>query len=518
MLGSNERTLDVIGSSGKSEVYFYAYRLQTIFDSNYSAVLADSLRARYQPEGDFSSKEKAAGILIYKPYDIYTRSGGPKINKSISYDETFEKVKNIAKMTADSHPTYFSTSIREEIDRGNAPTITALRNLYETRLESIFDKVNERYGGALDSWQEFSGDGLFRHSKKYAQQKTYALERTKSRLNWICDSIFDDAANNQRRYLSNAHYIPEESLCDKDQKEGEDMIDYVDQFIDSAFTPASKFSDFSHENRGTFFISYPTLVASTMLLSLPIPDRTDSREWATTTLYADFHEGLRELVSLAVASIAIDAKYAAYYGYEPPIPFDFYRRELASALSEVLLDEVKGMTDIEDRLVRTGMTSSELSFVRKVFYSDNLSQREKKILEAYQNILNSSDREILQRQKEYEEEQNARELARQEENKYASEKRIYLDSYFHIATVEACYSARKNYLVPYILEDQIESARRAWQVIDSNSTLPEKLKKQVETDLKAGETFQFFIQAYSAPQYHVGTAQQCGLSLNALTL
>ena len=455
----------------------YAYRLQGIFDSRYSHVSRESIDADYQDGGSFSKNQRQQGVLIYEPLDILYKNP-----RSISKREVQEKVNNIAQITAGKYPQYFSINLRQEFDRRTIETYSDIMAIYEERLTIIFDRINEAYGGHLQSWVNHGTNEFFWSEDEWAS----AMKVADRRFTWLCENDLDEVAQKKLKFFTTAMRISEKNFCKylQEKEKGTPWaVNFMMDFARSIYTlNPNRFSD------GARPFLIPNVPEIMFHFSLPIPDRSSFRGAALNIKYP---ESFEDAVDLAVAQIELDALFAVQFSVEPPVPFEFYRQYLATNAEKLLFNDIRKTSDVEDRIVSANISLEDFDLMKKILYVDSLTDQQRKVLSVYDssfanNMQGLQDRQknaIAARKKEREESDRA--------NEFAGKTQEYQSQFFHIATLEACYEARKNYLVPYITIDQIKSARQNWTEKQASMTLPRELWDDAESELQSGELLSF---------------------------
>lgn len=444
-----------------------------------SSVYATVHPERYDPS-------RYEGSIFIKDCDRRTTS------RYFSFDE-------IQKWFDDSvsrNAVIFETSVEYERKINNW-TNDQTAHEYRRRLSTVLEMVDEQYDGKLKMWRDRgdSADWFF----------WIYNETVLRRLTWMCENIFDDIAIEQAGKVSSSLGVTSEQLCGPLLDSFEETFDSLDPRVSELAKRLAATTSLDPEKIASsdFLITpsnfaYLNFVLGYYAYSNDLPDAWVGRtndEWDLT-----------EALAHSMAMLSANVMFTAWYGFEPPTPFTFYRDQIQDAAKEFLFGDVKNLADIDRRAQQTNLDDDDFTFLLSTIDERSLDQKSQRILSVYKEKF--GDYAALADQ------QNQLASQKIEEQK----RKDYLEAYILFATVEACFTARREYLVKYITREQFSAAKTKWTDLRSSFDLSDNVKSSVEAEIEERDSYRLFMTSVSLAQYTDAMAQDCSLALTALNL
>lgn len=469
---------------GRNLTYFYdeETQVQPLF------LDLESTHANYHPEKKLEKKHRSSFVMALNSED--------RLGYRIKVSELKQRLNAYLNQVASSNDRYFAKSMQEEMSSDDFD-FEKLYDTYQQRLYLVYDDADKRLEGRLSIWKNFIDE--------HRRIPIWENAEIPKRLEWMCENTLNEVATAQLKQLATALFRQDKSFCDQLAKDfienpqkNESVLYY---FLNAPFALDPRYISIPPQ----YFLMTPQNAALLMILLGYDLDFHD--EQMSNLLGKGISRNKLELfINFALHRISLDIIYSAYYGVAPATPFETYGELLDKPAKEFLFSNIGKEADIDQRLITSDLKKHDYELLLSSIDQSVLSTREVQIRDLYASRIERFDDILKQRE--------SNQLALQLEQKRTE----YRVAFSNFAMTEACYSARKSYLVKYVQLEEVERARSKWDTVQRRLGFNSDEKEKLEKEVYDNGLISILLKSAEVSKYNQATADQCSNAYNALVL
>lgn len=363
---------------------------------------------------------------------------------------------------------------------------------YQQSLVESLDYHDEVFEGLLSEMILFSGwnvplpnfDDPDFNSRVMDLGSFVKSEDSENRRQWLCDSVFDETATQQRELLGNA-FPNELDFCDSRS--------FWQEIVRSKSLEPTTLKDFRFSDR---WIPETFL----RLRTLPLDNITERlNDFEFNSEYDDFR--FLGLVYAMLEHVQLSVLFSAQTGdFYHSATYVGWRQRMREIGRNYFYNGISNEKDVEERASLLDESFESYQFLS--YLGAPQTDRERAIFKVYEGLFNTGGKLSDLREK--------RRLTDQREE--------YQQAFLVFKTVESCFLSRREYLAQYVTNEQFNNAKGKWDEQKKSFDLSDDEKQQIELELMQNEGYRTYITLNSLGQYNEQQAKECQVALLGITL